>query len=82
MHTASFLHICQGDDPELAACIVESTQSLASVLGDGYAPMDLPPLNPFTIKDFVVSPRSSGLLMTVRNLHIYNASNFTVHNLK
>lgn len=44
--------------------------------------MDLPSLNPFTIPDFVVSPKSSGLYMTMKDLHIYNANNFTVKQLK
>lgn len=61
---------------------MRSAQQIAPFLNEGDVEFDMPSLNPFQVKNFVVSPKSSGLLIKLQDMHMYNMHNYTVLNAR
>lgn len=75
---------CQTGDPKIVDCITGALHHLRPYLAKGIPDIEMPSVEPFRMDELSLSLTTgpNGYKVTLRDLDIYGASNFTVSDLK
>lgn len=75
---------CQAADPKLVQCITASLHHLRPYLAQGIPEIEMPSVEPFRMDELSLSLTTgpNGYKVTLRDLDIFGASNFTISDLK
>lgn len=78
------MHVCKGNDPRLAECIVHSIESLRPHLAAGIPEMDVPSVEPMDVGSLLLAKRATaqGIQVHASNIQAYNASQYIITNMK
>ncbi|KAF6204257.1 hypothetical protein GE061_002597 [Apolygus lucorum] len=78
----SYIHVCKRNDPELDKCVLNSVEILKPKLVKGIPELDIPALEPLSLKDLVLQHGGRALKFSGTNYIIHGASNYEIDDLK
>lgn len=81
---APYIKQCHEGDPELIKCLIGALHHLKPYLGKGIPEIELPRIEPFKMGDLELSLTTgpNGYKVTLKDIDVFGASNFTLRNLK
>lgn len=77
----SYIHVCKRNDPKIEQCIINSVNDLRPILIKGIPDLDVPPLEPLSLPEIVVS-KTAGFRAVGTDVTVRGASNFVIKSLK
>nr|CAD7448425.1 unnamed protein product [Timema bartmani] len=82
--TAPYVKQCRASDPLMNDCFIRALHHLQPFLAKGIPEIELPSVEPFRMDELSLSLTTgpNGYKITLRDIDIYNLSNFTVSKLK
>ncbi|XP_018341297.1 PREDICTED: protein takeout-like [Trachymyrmex septentrionalis] len=80
----SFIKICNRKDPEINNCVLNSIEQLRSKLKTGIPELDVPAIEPLTLKHIRLlrGPQAARLDFNLTNIQIFGPSTFKIRDLK
>ncbi|XP_059486363.1 uncharacterized protein LOC132202985 [Neocloeon triangulifer] len=80
----AYIKQCKSDDPKLVSCLNETLVHLKPYLAKGIPDIELPSVEPFLMDELSLSLSTGpkGYKITLKDLQIYGATNFTVRKMK
>ncbi|GLG98428.1 Protein takeout, partial [Gryllus bimaculatus] len=80
---APYVKQCREDDPHLTQCFIAALHHVRPFIAKGIPEIELPPVEPFRLEELslALSSGPGGYRVTLRDLDIFGASNFTVQRL-
>lgn len=81
---APYVKQCYEGDPQLIQCFIGALHHLRPYLATGIKEIELPSVEPFRMEELSLSLTTgpNGYKVTLRDIDIYGASNFTVTKMK
>jgi Haemolymph juvenile hormone binding protein (JHBP) len=81
--SASYIKLCNQNDPKLDTCIRKSILSLREKLNTGIPELDVPSLDPLLVPEVIVSQESGiNVQATFKNVEISGATNFRLRSVR
>ncbi|XP_075236227.1 juvenile hormone binding protein 1 [Lycorma delicatula] len=79
-----YIHQCKESDPKLTECAVQALHHIRPYLKQGIPEIEMPPVEPFRIDSLslALTTGPNGYKITLRDVDIYGASNYTISKLK
>ncbi|EGI67977.1 Circadian clock-controlled protein, partial [Acromyrmex echinatior] len=80
----SFIKICNRKDPEINNCVLNSIEQLRSKLKIGIPELEVPAIEPFTLKHvrLLRGPQAARLDINLTNIQIFGPSTFKIQDFK
>ena len=84
LSTASYIQVCQRDDPKLGACIRKSILNLRPKLSTGIPELEIPSLDPLIIPEVKVSQNAGAITLesTYQNITITGPTKFRLRTVR
>lgn len=81
---ADYIKQCNESDPQLIECLKGALHHLSPYLANGIKEIELPSVEPFQMDELSLSLTTgpNGYKVSLRDINIYGASNFTVKKIK
>lgn len=82
--TAPYVKQCHEGDPQLIQCFIGALHHLRPYLATGIPEIELPSVEPFLMDELSLSLTSgpNGYKVTLKDIDVYGASNYTVETMK